>query len=276
MNDLRGKVVVVMGGASGIGESCVNKLSDLGAKVMIADINEGVGIELKNRIKSKGGEVEFFKLDIFYEDQIKGLFDFTAMTYSRVDVLINSVGVPRTVAPDSEIKDMLVEDWNKTLWAHATSAMLACKYVLQHMIDAGGGAIVNISSAASRFATVDLAAYSASKAAVNQLSKEVAVTYGRNNIRCNVVVPGAVLTERGRKTLDNGAFELFATETPLPRIASPSDIANVAIFLASDMSAMVTGQAIDVDGGMMSKLPYWLPKMRSSRGDFFDKTTCQL
>lgn len=276
MNDLCGKVAVVMGGASGIGQSCVRLLAKCGARIVIADINMDAAEKLKNELQRGDVLIECYELDVFSEELIKGLFEFTGKTYARIDVLINSVGVPRTIAPDSEVKDMQLENWNKTLWAHATSAMLACKYVIPLMIASGGGAIVNVSSAASRFATVDLAAYSASKAAVNQLSKEVAVTYGRNNIRCNVVVPGLVLTERGRKTLDEDMLELFAMETPLAQLAKPSDIANVVIFLASDMAGMVNGQAIDVDGGMMSKLPYWLPKMQRSRGEYFGNSTFKI
>lgn len=275
MIDFANKVVIVIGGSSGIGEATVRLLAQLGAQVMIGDVNVEGATRLAAELESSGHVIAVCSADILDEQQIIGLIDTAIARFGHIDVLVNSAGIPRTIAPDCEVIDMPLDWWNKTIAGHLTSTMLSCKYALPHLIANGGGSIVNISSAACFSATMDLTAYSASKAAVNQLSREIAATYGRDNVRCNVIVPGAVLTPRGRATMGREMFELFASETPLPRLTTAEDIANSVAFLASDASAMITGQTLTVDGGMMTKLPYWLPKMRASRGDRFDATTAK-
>ncbi len=273
MIDLTGKVAVVTGGASGIGEATVRTMAGLGAKVVIADVDDQRSEALAAKLTAGGAEVLACRTDIFIEDDIANAMTVAVDRFGGLDILHNNAGVPRTIAPDCEVIDLPVEWWRRTIDAHLTSAMLGCKHALPHMIARGGGAIVNTSSASAFDATVDLPSYGAAKAGLHQLTREVAATYGRDNVRCNAVVPGAVMTARGRATLPPDIFQLFATETPLPRLAQAQDIANVVVFLASDAAGMVTGQAIPVDGGMMIKLPYWLPKMRASRGAKFDATT---
>lgn len=270
---LDGKVAVVTGGAAGIGAATVRIMAALGARVLIADVDEAGSKALADELSAQGAGVIAFRADILVEDDIRAMIDAAVHSFGGLDILHNNAGIPRTIAPDCEIADMTLDWWYKTLSGHLTSAMLGCKYAIPRMIARGGGAIVNTSSSSALAATVDLPAYGVAKAGLHQLTREVAATYGRNNIRCNAVVPGAVLTERGRKTLPPDIFQLFATETVLPRLAEPEDIANVAVFLASEASAMITGQAITVDGGMMTKLPYWEPKMRARLGDQFDATT---
>lgn len=270
---LDGKVAVVTGGAAGIGAATVRIMAGLGAQVVIADVDEARSKALAGELCSRGASVIAFRADILVEDDIRAMIDAAVDHFGGLDILHNNAGIPRTIAPDCEVAHMTLDWWYKTLSGHLTSAMLGCKYAIPKMIARGGGAIVNTSSSSALAATVDLPAYGVAKAGLHQLTREVAATYGRDNIRCNAVVPGAVLTERGRKTLPPDIFQLFATETVLPRLAEPEDIANVAVFLASDASAMITGQAIPVDGGMMTKLPYWEPKMRGRLGDRFDATT---
>ena len=194
MRDLAGKAAIVTGGSAGIGEATVRSLCGFGVRTVIADVNVERGEQIVEELKASGGKAAFFRTDVLEEDQIRQLVDFTVHEFGGVDVLVNSAGIPRTIAPDSEIIDMTTEMWNKTMAGHLTSTMLTCKYVLPHMIEGGGGNIVNVSSLSSQHATMDLTAYSAAKAGVNQLTKEVAATYGRDNVRCNAVVPGAVLT----------------------------------------------------------------------------------
>ncbi|WP_289145138.1 SDR family oxidoreductase [uncultured Sphingobium sp.] len=272
MISLQGKVAVVTGGASGIGAATVKMMIDLGAQVVIADVDEESSAALEKAL-GHTGNIAACRTDILIEDDIRGMIDFAVDRFGGLDILHNNAGIPRTIAPDAEVTGLTVEMWNKTIAGHVTSAMLGCKYAIPKMIARGGGAIVNTSSSSALAATVDLVAYGVAKSGLHALTREVAATYGRDNIRCNAVVPGAVMTERGRKTLPPDIFQLFATETPLPRLAEPEDIASVAVFLASDAAGMVTGQALTVDGGMMTKLPYWLPKMRASRGTAFDEST---
>ncbi|MDP1632689.1 MAG: SDR family NAD(P)-dependent oxidoreductase [Caulobacter sp.] len=275
MISLEGKVAVVTGGASGIGQATVRIMSRLGASVVIADVDEAGSEALASELTAGGGQVIACRADILVEDDIKGMIETAVERFGGLDILHNNAGIPRTIAPDCEVIDLPLEWWRKTIDGHLTSAMLGCKYAIPHMAARGGGAIVNTSSSSARYATVDLPSYSVAKAGLHQLTREVAATYGRDNIRCNAVVPGAVMTPRGRATLPPDIFRLFATNTALPRLAMAEDIANVVVFLASDMAGMITGQAIEVDGMMMHKLPYWLPKMQASRGEKFEASTFQ-
>jgi NAD(P)-dependent dehydrogenase (short-subunit alcohol dehydrogenase family) len=275
MIDFNGKVAVVVGGSSGIGAATVRRLAEHGASVMIGDVAAVSAHALATTLRPAGYQIEVCRTDVLIEADIVALMAATVDRFGRIDILVNSAGIPRTIAPDCEVINMPLDWWNKTIAGHLTSTMLASKYALPHLIAAGGGAIVNVSSAACSSATLDLPAYSASKAGVIQLTREVAATYGRDNVRCNAVIPGLVLTARGRATMTPETFEVFATETPLPRLAEAEDLANVIAFLCSDAASMVTGQALPVDGGMMIKLPYWGAKMRASRGARFDATTAK-
>lgn len=276
MYDFEGKVAVVTGGASGIGAAAIRAFANHGAAVVIADVDTDASAIIVDELSTQGARAAAIQTDVFDEEAIAHLMAATVQTFGGLDVLMCSAGIPRTIAPDSEVIDMTLENWNKTIAGHLTGTMLCAKYALPHMIARGGGAIVNTSSLAGFSATADLTAYSAAKAGIHQLSREIAATYGRDNVRCNVIVPGLVLTPRGLATFTPEQVELFASETVLPRLPYAEDLANVALFLASDAAAMVTGQTITVDGGLTIKLPYWKGKMQHSRGDRFDTTTFKL
>ena len=276
MFDLHGKTAIVLGGASGIGEATVRTMCELGGAVVIADVDREGAETGAATLATQGLQCAFCHTDIMDETSIAGVMNFTQERFGGIDILVNSAGIPRTVAPDCEVIDMPLDWWTTTITGHLTGSMLACKHVLPHMIARGGGSIVNISSLAGFLATVNQAAYSAAKAGVHQLCREVAATYGRDNIRCNTVVPGLVLTPRGRATFTPEMVALFAEETPLPRIAVAQDLANAVVFLASDAASMITGQTLTVDGGMTSKLPYWRSKLQGKNPDKFAKTTFKL
>lgn len=266
------KVAILSGGASGIGEASARVMAALGATVVIADVDEARSDAIVTDIRADGGNALSIPTDIMSEHAIRQLMSSTMETCGRLDILMNSAGIPRSLAPDAEVAEMSVEWWNTTFAGHVTSSMLNCKYAIPCMIAGGGGSIINTSSMAAFGATLDQAAYSVSKAGVNALSREVAATYGRDNIRCNTIVPGAVLTPRGRATMTKEMFMLFASETPVPYVPSPVDLGNVVAFLASDFSRAVNGQTLSVNGGLGITLPYWQYKMRKTRGAHFEET----
>jgi|TARA_R100000501_G_scaffold17390_1_gene32320 NAD(P)-dependent dehydrogenase (short-subunit alcohol dehydrogenase family) len=270
------KVAIVTGGAAGIGAATARIFAELGAAVVIADVDAAAASALVDALRRDGLDASFVLTDVLVEEDIKAAIEHAVSTYGGLDILHNNAGIPRTRAPDAEVSDMTVDMWRMTLDGNLTSVMLGCKYAIPHMRRRGGGAIVNTSSGGALAATVDLTAYSAAKAGVHALTREVAVAYGRDNIRCNAVVPGAVLTARGRATLPPEVLQMFADETPLPYLAEPEDIASIAVFLASDHAKMITGQAILADGGMLSKLPYWSSKLRAARGEEFDRSAADI
>ena len=276
MINLENKVAVITGGASGIGEATTRTMARIGASVVIGDVDTQRAETLAAELNEAGYKAVAWPTDVIDEAQISNLMDAAVNKFGGLDILHNCAGIPRTIAPDCEVIDMTLDWWNRTIAGHLTSTMLGCKYALPHMIARGGGAIVNTSSSAGFWATMNQTAYSAAKAGVHQLTREIAATYGRDNIRCNAVVPGLVLTPRGRATFTQEMIDLFATETPLPRLALAQDLANAIIFLASDAAGMITGQTLSVDGGFMIKLPYWSLKMRASRGERFDATKFKL
>jgi len=255
MLDFSGKVAVVTGGASGIGRATVTTLASLGARVVVADVNVDRAETVAQEIASAGGVASACGVDVFFEDQIEAALEFAVRTYGGLDVLHNCAGIPRTIAPDAEVANLTAEQWHKTISGHLTSSMLACKHAIPRMQARGGGAIVNTASVAGYFATIDLASYSAAKAGVIALTREVATSYGRDSIRCNCVAPGPVMTPRGMATFTPAMLEGFASEIPLPRFAEAQDLANVVVFLASDMAGMVNGQTVVVDGGYTIKMP---------------------
>jgi NAD(P)-dependent dehydrogenase (short-subunit alcohol dehydrogenase family) len=270
MQSLSEKIAIITGGASGIGEATANTLASYGTSVVIADINEEGAQKVAAEITKTGGKAIACRTDIMEEKDIKRSIEVAVTEFGGLDFLHNNAGVPRTFAPDSEVSELPLDWWGRTIHAHLTSAMLGCKYAIPAMRNRGGGSIVNTSSIAGVVATVDMSTYGVAKAGVNQLTREVAGSYGRDNIRCNAVAPGPVLTLRAKKTLTRDMFRSYSEDTPLPRLSSPYDIANLVAFLFSDLSRMVTGQIINVDGGLMAKGSGWDTKMQELRGDEFN------
>jgi len=271
---LEGKVAIVTGGASGIGEAVARTVAGLGGSVVIADIDEARATQVEADIRATGGEATVVVTDIMAEDNICKMVEKTISTYGGIDILHNNAGVPRTIAPECEILELPTEWWNKTLLAHLTSTMLGCKYALPHMIQRGGGAIGNTTSMASWLATVNMPAYGAAKAGVNQITREVAASYGRNNVRCNAVACGPIATARMKATLTPELFKMHADETALPRISEAQDVANLVVFLCSQQARMITGQVIEISGGLSGKLPGWPVLMQGLRGKEFDDSAC--
>ncbi|MFK2825332.1 SDR family oxidoreductase [Bacillus sp. B190/17] len=248
MGRVQGKVALVTGGASGIGLSAATLMAKEGAKVVIADFNVEGAKEAAARIKKQGGEAVGVFLDASKEDSIKAAVDFTVEKYGTITVLFNNVGLtnPRK---DIDVVNMDLAEWDRVMDVNAKSVLLGSRFAIPHMIKAGGGSIINTASMAGFAGDSIRSAYGASKAAVVNLTKYIAVQYGKDRIRCNAVAPGLILTPAAKNNMPPAVLDIFAKFNALPYHGEADDIGNTVLFLASDESKFITGQTIQVEGG---------------------------
>ena len=246
---LDNKISLVTGGAGGIGIEICKSLLDAGSKVIIADINNKKSKKLLKKIKNKN--IEYYKLDSTSEKNIKSLSRFILKKYKRLDVLVNCVGI----CFNKEAEKVKKKEWDKVINININSMFYVCKEFGKIFIKQKKGTIVNIGSNSGLIVDKPQpqASYNASKAAVHQLTKSLACEWSKYNIRVNAIAPGYVATEMtllGRKKPH--WFKYWIEMTPMKRLAEPSEIASVALFLASESSSYCTGSIISVDGGYTS------------------------
>lgn len=253
--ELEGKVAIVTGaGLTGnIGSETAAVLAREGAKVVLADVDEETVSQTTAALAAKGHDVACFVADISSEQAVKDLIAFTVDTFGRLDAIDNNAA--RTSADqDLLVGDMDVDWWDKTFAVNTRGTMLMCKHAIPAMIKNGGGSIINISSGTVVGGNFFSTAYASSKGAVETLTRYIATQYGPQGIRCNAVSPGPVLTSSLKKGLPDDLREIFRRHTLVGKYAAPAEIGEVVSFLASDRSSFVTGQVIQVDGGIASHL----------------------
>ena len=246
---LDNKISLVTGGAGGIGIEICKSLLDAGSKVIIADIDSKKSKKLLKKINNKN--IEYYKLDSTSEKNIKSLSRFILKKYQRLDVLVNCVGI----CFNKEAEKVKKKEWDKVINININSMFYVCKEFGKIFIKQKKGTIVNIGSNSGLIVDKPQpqASYNASKAAVHQLTKSLACEWSKYNIRVNALAPGYVATEMtllGRKKPH--WFKYWIEMTPMKRLAEPSEIASVALFLASESSSYCTGSIISVDGGYTS------------------------
>ena len=247
MGLLGGKVAIVTGGASGIGLATARLFAREGSKVAIVGRSEEKGVEAVKGLADEGFETTFHRGDVGREEDAQKVVSEVLDLYGRVDILVNNAGVYRA-AP---ITEMSVEDWDEVMRVNARGTFLMIRAVAPHMIDSGGGSIVNVSSTAGISPYAKGTAYCASKAAVIALTRALALELADKGIRVNAVCPGLTDTPLLRGIAkDEEAYRKFADLVPIRRIASPEEVARVILFLASDLASYVTGAVYVVDGGM--------------------------
>lgn len=248
MNRVLGKVALVTGGASGIGLSTAFLLAREGAKVVIADYNiEGARDAVKS-IQAEGGEAAAIFLDAAKEESIKEAVEFTVKQYGTITVLFNNVGLTN-LQKDLDVVKMDLDEWDRLMNVNLKSVLLGSRFAIPHMIEAGGGSIINTASMAGFTGDVVRSAYGASKAAVVNLTKYTAAQYGKYKIRCNAIAPGLILTPAAKNNLIPEVLSIFEKYNALPCHGEADDIGYTALFLASDESKFITGQTIQVEGG---------------------------
>ena len=250
MIDLSGRVAIVTGGCSGIGRGTVNVLRRAGARVACVDVQDDKGQALA---KELGEGVLYVHADVTSEDEVAAAFGRVVERFGGIDVLFNNAGSAEPLGSDPF--DLGIFDGVQKLLVQ--SVVLGMKYAVPSMVERGGGSIVNTASIEGIVAEIMAAPYNTAKAGMINLSRTVAIEYGRKNIRSNCICPGVVDTPLAGMLLaiaPKSRAEVEA-EHAIGRLIRPEEIANVALFLASDESSAVTGSAIVVDGGLISKSP---------------------
>jgi NAD(P)-dependent dehydrogenase (short-subunit alcohol dehydrogenase family) len=249
---LDGKVALITGSAQGIGKGTAKLFGSEGARVVVADIDDAHGEETVGEITTAGGQAAFVHADVEQEGDIKKMISFALERYGKLDVLMNNAYWSKF----GSVLEIEKDEWDKSLNVMVRAHFLACKYAIPHMIAASGGSIINIASVHGYLAAARSAAYEASKAAVINLSRQIAVDFGPQGIRCNAICPGWIITERGERGLqaDPTRYPKGVQVYPVRRGGRPIDIAYGALYLASDESTFVNGHALVIDGGLTSWL----------------------
>lgn len=254
---LQDKIAMITGAAGGIGAATARIMARAGAKLALADIRRDAAERVAQEIKAEGGQAIALELDLAHEHSILTAIGTTVQTYGRIDVLNNNAALlsPEISRRDGNVELMDTEVWDDVFRINVRGAMLCCKHALKHMTARGSGSIINTASNLALQGQIIQAAYSASKAAMLQLTRSIAASHGRSGVRCNAVSPGLVLTPAAREGLPPQLLEIVASETLTPYLGEPEDIGHVVAFLASDLARYVTGQNFVADGGTASHVP---------------------
>lgn len=249
MNKLQNKVAIITGAGSGMGRAISLLFAREGAKVFLCDLNEETVRETCDRVIRDGGVAQCRKVDMSVMDQVVSLVEDAAKHFGGVEILVNNAGMFDGAVPADQMDEAL---WDKVNNVNIKGPFVAIKQALPYMLKAGKGAIVNIASIAGLVAGAGGPAYTASKHALIGLTKVVAHTYGHQGIRANAICPGSIISGMlPRETLadDSNPYAQVIKALPAGGAGEVEDIANAALFLASDDSAYVYGQTLVVDGG---------------------------
>ena len=247
---LEGKVALITGGTSGIGSATAERFAGEGAAVAITGRNTERGEQVVETIVANGGEALFIRSDARLAGECRHAVDETLSRFGKIDVLFNNAGVfhPRTIPECTE------EEWDETIDSSLKGAFLMSKYVLPSMIEQGSGSIIHTSSGWGIVGGDRAAAYCAAKGGLVVMAKAMAIDHGPDGIRVNCVCPGDVLTpmlhdDAAKRGMPWEDYAAGANDRPLGRIGTVEEIADAVLFLASDESSFVTGEALIVDGG---------------------------
>jgi NAD(P)-dependent dehydrogenase (short-subunit alcohol dehydrogenase family) len=248
---LENKLTVVTGAATGIGQATAKLFAREGAAVVIGDINEEGGAQTAADIVADGGKAWFFRCDVTEEDQVEGLMRTAAETMGGIDVIVNNAGVQRS----GQVTEFSVEEWDLLMRVNPRSCFLGVKYGVPYLLQRGGGVIINVASLAGLKGGPGMTAYSASKGAIIAFTKALAPELGPQGIRVNAMCPGWIDTPFNQPAIDfmgGRAVQDKIVEqiVPLKRQGSPEEIASGMVFLASEASSYMTGQALVIDGGV--------------------------
>lgn len=261
---LRGRICVVTGGGSGIGQGVAIELAAQGANVAVLDINEAGNQETLKLIEENGGKGIAVTCNVSEQSSVEAARDAIVQQFGDPEVLVNVAGIQRR-AP---FEEQTLEDWNRVLAVNLTGYFLCSQIFGAAMRAKGDGVLVHFSSVMADFPSPGTGAYSVTKAGVQMLSRQLAVEWGPKGIRSNCVAPAFVITPLSKKTYDiPGALERRSSAVPSRRIGLPTDMAKAVLFLVSPMSSYVNGTELLVDGGVRSNLMSLVPRPDLSTRD---------
>lgn len=255
---LFGKLALVTGAGGGIGSACALALAREGAAVAVADIQLEAAQRTAAQIESAGGRALALQVDLGDEASVIAMVERAAEAMGGLDILHNNAADTKL----SGTRDMPVERvdtgvWDDILRVNLRGTMVASRAAIPHLRRRGGGVIINTSSNAALAGALSHSAYSASKAAINSLTQSIATQHGKENIRCNAISPGLIVTDATRDSYAaSGVGDVMLRHQLSPRLGKPEDIAAAVVFLASHEAAFITGQVICVDGGSLAQQPY--------------------
>ena len=248
MNRLKDKVAIVTGSTSGIGVGIARLFVAEGAKVVVCGRRQEKGQAVVDDITKDGGEASYHFMDITKVESVEALIADTVEKYGKIDILVNNVGLK-----DGRVDELTLDMWDAIFQSDVRGTFYATKCVLPYMEkNENGGSIINIGSMASCSGDLGSTAYACAKAGVDKFTQYTALQYGKKNIRCNCVRPGLIVTPENEAHVPQALKDIFLSNIEVNRYGCPEDIGHMCVYLASDESAYVTGQIVNVDGGLNS------------------------
>ena len=247
---LEGQVAVVTGAAQGIGAACAERLAQDGAAVALWDVDAPGGEALAASLRQLGHRAAFVPCNVADPSAVNAAVATTLKEFGRIDALVNNAGIFKAAG----FLDITEADWDAVINVNLKGAFLVAQAVAREMARGGGGAIVNMSSVNAVMAIPSIASYNASKGGVNQLTRAMALALADDGIRVNAVAPGTIATELARKAVlgSEEARARIMSRTPMKRLGTPAEVADVCAFLLSSASRYMTGQIVYVDGGRLA------------------------
>ncbi|MEO6410400.1 MAG: SDR family NAD(P)-dependent oxidoreductase [Burkholderiaceae bacterium] len=247
---LEDRVAIVTGAAQGIGAACAQRLAQDGAAVALWDVDDARGGALAEALHAEGRQAAFFHCDVSRAVEVEAAIAGTLAAFGRIDALVNNAGIFRA----ADFLDITEADWDAVIGVNLKGAFLVGQAAARAMVEAGGGAIVNMSSVNGVLAIPHIASYNVSKGGINQLTRAMALALADKGIRVNAVAPGTIATELAAQAVlgSDAARARILGRTPLRRLGEPAEIADVVAFLLSSASSYMTGEIVYVDGGRMA------------------------
>lgn len=253
---LKDKSILITGASSGIGRAIARRFAAEGAKLVLADLTEQVregGEPTASLLRAEGHQVAFIEMDVSSESDAARAVDLAISRFGRLDVLVNDAAI----GTGKRLTDTSLAEWNRALAVNLTGVFLMARAAVRQMLtqdirSEARGRIVNISSQHGMIACPEDIAYGTSKSGVVYMTRQIAADYAADHIICNAVAPGKIITGKPGRATEPRWMDYSQSRTPMPRLGRPDDVANAALFLASDEATFITGENLLVDGGWMA------------------------